>query len=99
MRTVTVSHNWYSFPWCSGIAVPTVFGALSDVSCRDQGRACQAWLGLVGMEVGLGHSLTVCALRNCCDMVSTGLSGRVLVDATIGATASSDVDHDTQPAH
>ena len=59
MRTVTVSHNWYSFPRCSGIAVPTDFGALSDVSCRDRGRACQAWSGLVGMEVELGHSLTV----------------------------------------
>ena len=58
MRTVTVSHNWYSFPRCSGIAVPTVFGAPSDVSCRDQGRACQAWSGLVGMEAELGHSLT-----------------------------------------
>ena len=58
MRTVTVSHNWYSFPRCSGIAVPTVFGAPSDVSCRDWGRACQAWSGLVGMEAELGHSLT-----------------------------------------
>ena len=59
MRTVTVSHNWYSFPRCSGIAVLTVFGAPSDVSCRDQGRACRAWSGLVGMEAELGHSLTV----------------------------------------
>ena len=58
MRTVTVSHNWYSFPRCSGIAVPTVFGAPSDVSCRDRGRACWAWSGLVGMEAELGHSLT-----------------------------------------
>ena len=58
MRTVTVSHNWYSFPRCSGIAVPTVFGAPSDVSCRDWGRVCRAWSGLVGMEAELGHSLT-----------------------------------------
>ena len=58
MRTVTVSHNWYSFPWCSGVAVPTVFGVPSDVSCRDQGRTCRAWSGLVGMKVELGHSLT-----------------------------------------
>ena len=58
MRTVTVSHNWYSFPWCSGIAIPTVFGVLSDISCRDWGRVCRAWLGLVGMEAELGHSLT-----------------------------------------
>ena len=43
---------------CSGIAVPTVFGVLSDVSCRDRGRACRAWSGLVGMEAELGHSLT-----------------------------------------
>ena len=59
MRTVTVSHNWYSFPWCSGIAIPTVFGVPSDVSCRDRGRVCRAWSGLVGMKVELGHSLTV----------------------------------------
>ena len=59
MRTVTVSHNWYSFPWCSGIAIPTVFGVPSDISCRDQGRVCRVWSGLVGMEVELGHSLTV----------------------------------------
>ena len=63
MRTVTVSHNWYSFPQCSGIAVPTVFGVPSDVSCRDQGRACRAWSGLVGMEAELGHSLTVHSLQ------------------------------------
>ena len=58
MRTVTVSHNWYSFLRCSGIAVPTVFGAPSDVSCQDRGRTCRAWSGLVGMEAELGHSLT-----------------------------------------
>ena len=58
MRTVTVSHNWYSFPWCSGIAVLTVFGVPSHVSCRDQGRVCWAWSGLVGMKPELGHSLT-----------------------------------------
>ena len=63
MRTVTVSRNWYSFPRCSGIAVPTVFGALSDVSCRDRGRACWAWSGLVGMEVELGHSLTLGVMK------------------------------------
>ena len=28
MRTVTVSHNWYSFPRCSGTAIPTVFSVL-----------------------------------------------------------------------
>ena len=58
MRTVTVSHNWYSFPRCWGIAVPTVFSVPSDVSCRDRGRVCRAWSGLVGMEAELGHSLT-----------------------------------------
>ena len=58
MRTVTVSHNWYSFLRCLGIAVPTVFGVPSDVSCQDQGRVCQAWSGLVGMKVQPGHSLT-----------------------------------------
>ena len=58
MRTVTVSHNWYSFPLCLGIAVPTVFSVPSDVSCWDQGRVCQVWSGLVGMEAELGHSLT-----------------------------------------
>ena len=51
--------NCYSFPWCSGIAVPTVFSVLSDISCRDQGRVCWAWSGLVGMKVELGHSLTL----------------------------------------
>ena len=59
MRTVTVSHNWYSFPQCLGIAVPTVFGVLSDVLCWDRGRVCQAWSGLVGMKAELGHSLTI----------------------------------------
>ena len=59
MRTVTVSHNWYSFPRCLGVAVPTVFGVPSDVSCRDQGRTCRAWSGLVGMKAELGHSLTI----------------------------------------
>ena len=58
MRTVTVSHNWYSFPWCLGIAVPTVFGVPSDISCWDWGRVCRAWSGLVRMKVELGHSLT-----------------------------------------
>ena len=58
MRTVTVSHNWYSFLRCSGVAVPTVFGVLSDVSCRDWGTTCRAWSGLVGMKAELGHSLT-----------------------------------------
>ena len=58
MRTVTVSHNWYSVPRCSGTAVLTVFGVPSDVSCRDWGRVCQACSGLVGMEAELGHSLT-----------------------------------------
>ena len=58
MRTVTVSHNWYSFLRCSGIAILTVFGVPSDVSCRDRGRVCQVWSGLVGMKVELGHSLT-----------------------------------------
>ena len=58
MRTVTVSHNWYSFPRCSGIAIPTVFSVLSDISCQDRGRVCRAWSGLVGMEAELGHSLT-----------------------------------------
>ena len=43
---------------CSGIAVPTVFGVLSDVSCQDRGRVCWAWSGLVGMKAELGHSLT-----------------------------------------
>ena len=60
MRTVTVSHNWYSFPRCSGTAVPTVFGVLSNVLCQDWGGMCRAWSGLVGMESGLGHSLTLC---------------------------------------
>ena len=64
MRTVTVSHNWYSFPRCSGIAVPTVFGVPSDISCWDWGRACQAWSGLVGMKVELGHSLTALDFMN-----------------------------------
>ena len=59
MRTVTVSHNWYSFPRCSGIAVPTVFGVPSDVSCWDWGRVCWAWSGLVRMKSELGHSLTL----------------------------------------
>ena len=59
MRTVTVSHNWYSFPQCSGVAVLTVFGVLSDISCRDRGRTCWAWSGLVGMKAELGHSLTL----------------------------------------
>ena len=58
MRTVTISHNWYSFPWCSGTAVPTVVRVPSNVLCRDQGRTRQAWLGLVGMKSELGHSLT-----------------------------------------
>ena len=58
MRTVTVSHNWYSFPQCSGIAIPTVFGVPSDVSCQDRGRVCWAWSGLVRMKSELGHSLT-----------------------------------------
>ena len=58
MRTVTVSHNWYSFPWCSGTAVLTVFGVPPDVSCWDRGRMCQAWSGLVGMKSELGQSLT-----------------------------------------
>ena len=58
MRTVTVSHNWYSFLQCSGIAVPTVFGVPSDISCWDWGRVCRAWSGLVGMKAELGHSLT-----------------------------------------
>ena len=50
MRTVTVSHNWYSFPWCSGTAIPTVFGVPPNVSCQDV-------LGVVGIswdEVGAG---------------------------------------------
>ena len=59
MRTVTVSHNWYSFPRCLGIAVLTVFGVPSDISCRNRGRVCRAWSGLVGMEAELGHSLTL----------------------------------------
>ena len=58
MRTVTVSHNWYSFLQCLGIAVLTVFGVPSDISCWDWGRVCRAWLGLVGMKAELGHSLT-----------------------------------------
>ena len=58
MRTVTVSHNWYSFPWCSGIAILTVFGVPSDISCRDQRRVYWVWLGLVGMKSELGHPLT-----------------------------------------
>ena len=63
MRTVTVSHNWYSFLRCSGIAVLTVFGVPSDVSCQDWGRVCRAWLGLVGMKAELGHSLTITATQ------------------------------------
>ena len=59
MRTVTVSHNWYSFPRCSGTAVPTVFGVPSNILCRDRGRMCQAWSGLVRMKSELGHSLTL----------------------------------------
>ena len=59
MRTVTVSHNWYSFLQCSGTAVPTVFGVPSNVLCWDRGRTCQAWSGLVRMKSELGHSLTV----------------------------------------
>ena len=58
MRTVAVSHNWYSFPPCSGTAVPTVFGVLPNISCRDRGRMCEVWLGLVRMKSELGHSLT-----------------------------------------
>ena len=58
VRTVTVSHNWYSFPRCSGTAIPTVFGVLSNVLCRDWGRTCWAWSGLVRMKSELGHSLT-----------------------------------------
>ena len=58
MRTVTVSHNWYSFLQCSGTAVPTVFSVPSNILCQDWGRTCQAWLGLVGMKSELGHSLT-----------------------------------------
>ena len=42
-----------------GIAILTVFGVPSHVSCQDQGRACPAWSGLVGMKAELGHSLTV----------------------------------------
>ena len=30
----------------------------SDVSCRDWGRVCWVWLGLVGIKSELGHSLT-----------------------------------------
>ena len=30
----------------------------SNVLCWDQGRTCRAWLGLVGMESELGHSLS-----------------------------------------
>ena len=63
MRTVTVSHNWYSFLRCSGIAVPTVFGVPSDISCQDQGRVHRAWSGLVGMKAEPGHSLTP---SSCC---------------------------------
>ena len=58
MRTVTVSHNWYSFLRCSGTAIPTVFGVPPNISCWDWGRMCQAWSGLVGMKLELGHSLT-----------------------------------------
>ena len=65
MRTVTVSHNWYSFLRCSGIAVPTVFGVPSDVSCQDQGRVCRAWSGLVRTEAELGHSLTATQSWTC----------------------------------
>ena len=71
MRTVTVSHNWYSFPRCSGIAVPTVFGVPSDVSCQDRGRVCRAWSGLVGMEAELGHSLTdICIPKEAKEMIA-----------------------------
>ena len=62
MRTVTVSHNWYSFLWCSGTAVLTVFGVPPNISCWDWGRMCRAWLGLVGMKSELGHSLTATTL-------------------------------------
>ena len=70
MRTVTVSHNWYSFPQCLGIAIPTVFSVPSDVSCQDQGRVCRVWLGLVGMKAELGHSLTVILLVTTTGIVS-----------------------------
>ena len=72
MRTVTVSHNWYSSPWCSGTAVPTVFGVLSNVLCQDRGRTCQAWLGLVRMKSELGHSLTPIVLCACSYQGSPG---------------------------
>ena len=49
----------YSFLWCLGTAVPTVFGVLPNVSCWDWGRMCQVWSGLFGMKSELGHSLTV----------------------------------------
>ena len=57
MRTVTVSHNWYSFPQCSGTAILTVFSALSNISHWDWGRIHWAWSG-VRMKWELGHSLT-----------------------------------------
>ena len=47
--------NFPPTPWCLGPAIPTVFSVLSDVSCWDQGRMCEAWLGLVGMKLELGH--------------------------------------------
>ena len=51
--------NCYSFLQCLGTAVPTGFGALSNVSCQDWGRICQVWLGTVGTWLELGRSLTL----------------------------------------
>ena len=54
MRTVTVSHNWYSFLQCSGIAVPTVFGVPSDISCWDQGKGVSGVVGISQNESRAG---------------------------------------------
>ena len=85
VRTVTVSHNWYSFPRCSGTAIPTVFGVPPDVSCQDWGRMCRAWSGLVGMKSELGHSLT-----GCCCAHSFGWWKRFSIRLLLGSTSIRD---------